>query len=262
MGIYDIINVGNVDGVDVSAHALRHQIGGIDEVYSQAALDEIAQDAVGAALLDTSTVNLTYNDVSNQISADVIEAGLTLDNLNGTLGIAKGGTGQITQTLAFNALSPLTTAGAIIFHNGTNNVALVAGAAGQYLKMNATVPEWVSPVSGQVAITSTVTTTSMTPVVLTGMTFTLPAGTYLFMFSGDFDTQTNSQRIIIGMYNATVVVPGTTRELSAVSERPHGTLANQSILTLTDVSTIVDIRWYVSANTASCLSAMFSYYKL
>jgi hypothetical protein len=33
--------------------------------------DEAAQDAIGAALLDTATVDLTYNDAANQISADV-----------------------------------------------------------------------------------------------------------------------------------------------------------------------------------------------
>jgi len=34
--------------------------------------DERAQDAVGGALLDTATIDLSYNDGSNQISADVI----------------------------------------------------------------------------------------------------------------------------------------------------------------------------------------------
>lgn len=38
------------------------------------------------------------------------------------LTIGQGGTGQITQTLGFNALSPLTTKGDIIVHNGTNNI--------------------------------------------------------------------------------------------------------------------------------------------
>lgn len=37
---------------------------------------EAAQDAVGAALLDTASVDLTYNDVSNTISATVLPAGV------------------------------------------------------------------------------------------------------------------------------------------------------------------------------------------
>lgn len=49
--------------------------------------------------------------------------GLTT-HVSGTLAIANGGTGQTTQTAAFDALSPLTTSGDTIFHNGTNNVRL------------------------------------------------------------------------------------------------------------------------------------------
>ena len=68
--------------------------------------DERAQDAVGNALVDSSTIDFTYNDAGNSITASVIEAGLTLGNLGGTLGISKGGTGQTTANDALNALLP------------------------------------------------------------------------------------------------------------------------------------------------------------
>lgn len=45
--------------------------------------DERAQDAVGAALTDTATVNLTYNDGANTITADVIAAGVDHGSLSG-----------------------------------------------------------------------------------------------------------------------------------------------------------------------------------
>lgn len=38
---------------------------------------EDAQDAVGAALTDTATIDLTYNDGANQITADVIDDSIT-----------------------------------------------------------------------------------------------------------------------------------------------------------------------------------------
>src|SRR3990167_10170982 len=38
--------------------------------------DEMAQDTVGGALTDTATINLTYDDIGNAITADVIQAGL------------------------------------------------------------------------------------------------------------------------------------------------------------------------------------------
>lgn len=50
--------------------------------------------------------------------------------VTGTLPIANGGTGQTTQTAAFDALAPTTTAGDIIVHNGTDNIRLAVGSAG------------------------------------------------------------------------------------------------------------------------------------
>jgi len=47
--------------------------------------------------------------------------------LGGTLAIANGGTGQTTAAAAFNALSPLTTLGDIIYANGTNTATRLAG---------------------------------------------------------------------------------------------------------------------------------------
>jgi hypothetical protein len=62
------------------------------------------------------------------------------------LPIGNGGTGQATQTSAFDALSPTTTQGDTIYFNGTDNVRLAKGTAFQSLGMNsgATAPEWQS----------------------------------------------------------------------------------------------------------------------
>ncbi len=69
-----------------------------------------------------------------------------------TIAIARGGTGQTTQTAAFDALAPTTTAGDIIYSNGTDNIRLPIGTANQRLSVNAgaTAPEWqtVSSASG------------------------------------------------------------------------------------------------------------------
>lgn len=56
--------------------------------------------------------------------------------------IARGGTGQITQTLGFNALSPLTTTGDTLYFNGTNNIRLGIGTNGFCLTSNGTAPLW------------------------------------------------------------------------------------------------------------------------
>lgn len=62
----------------------------IDLVYndttgqmSAAIIDEYVQDLIGAMLLDTASVNLTYNDTTGQISADVLPAGVDHGGLGG-----------------------------------------------------------------------------------------------------------------------------------------------------------------------------------
>lgn len=56
--------------------------------------------------------------------------------------IADGGTGQTTQTAAFDALAPTTTNGDLIYHNGTDNVRLAVGASGKILTVASGAPAW------------------------------------------------------------------------------------------------------------------------
>lgn len=79
-------------------------------------------------VVDAATIQING---SNQL--EVIESGLTLDNIGGTLSISKGGTGQTTAVAAFDALAPTTTKGDVIVHNGTNNIRLAVGADGTVL---------------------------------------------------------------------------------------------------------------------------------
>ena len=60
--------------------------------------------------------------------------------------VSDGGTGASSKPAAFDNLSPLTTQGDILYHDGTNNVRLAKGTAGKILTMNAgaTAPEWAT----------------------------------------------------------------------------------------------------------------------
>lgn len=84
--------------------------------------DEMAQDAVGGALTDSSTIDFTYDDGAGTITAIVKD-----NSIDGTK-IALGSDAQ----------------GDIMYYDGTNYVRLPKGAAGQSLRMNsgATAPEW------------------------------------------------------------------------------------------------------------------------
>lgn len=75
----------------------------------------------------------------------------------GTLAIANGGTGQTTASAAFNALSPITTAGDLILGNGTNSATRLAIGANTYvLTSNGTTASWAAPASGGVTAVSVV----------------------------------------------------------------------------------------------------------
>lgn len=81
----------------------------------------------------SSKVTITDDGGNSEVDIDVSESNLTLDNIGGTLGITKGGTGQTSKTNAFDALAPSTTKGDLISHNGSNNVQLAIGTNGYVL---------------------------------------------------------------------------------------------------------------------------------
>lgn len=67
------------------------------------------------------------------------------------IGIANGGTGQTSQTNAYDALSPNTTKGDLTVHNGTDNVRRAVGSNGQVLTADsaeATGVKWATPGAG------------------------------------------------------------------------------------------------------------------
>ena len=86
----------------------------------------------------------TLGSMADQNANAVAITGGTISGLTAPMAIADGGTGQITKTAAFDGLSPLTTQGDVLTHDGTNNVRLARGSGGKYLKMNpgGTMPEW------------------------------------------------------------------------------------------------------------------------
>lgn len=104
---------------------------------------------VGTANAQTLT-NKTISGASNTITNVSLTTGVT-----GTLPIGNGGTGQVTQSAAFDALSPLTTKGDLLAYS-TTNARRSVGTDGLFLKADsgdATGVSWASP-AGTVGIAS------------------------------------------------------------------------------------------------------------
>ena len=94
----------------------------------------------------------------------------TAGNVSGIVAIANGGTGQNNASDAFNALSPITTAGDLIVGSGTNSATRLAiGTAGLFLKSTGATAVWDTAPGGvnSVGVTSPVTNTgtSSAPVI-------------------------------------------------------------------------------------------------
>ena len=116
-------------GVDLQAYDAD-----LAALAALAATGIVARTGAGTAAVRTITagstkISVTNGDgVSGNPTIDVTEANLILDNLGGVLSITKGGTGQSTQTAAFDALAPTTTKGDLIVHNGSDNIRVAVGA--------------------------------------------------------------------------------------------------------------------------------------
>lgn len=104
------------------------------------------------ATIRTSVNDLEHNDLEGlqggttgeyyHLTAAQLALLVSLASLTIPVPIANGGTGQTTQTAAFDVLSPLTTRGDMIVRSASNNVRLAKGTARQYLKSDGTDPGW------------------------------------------------------------------------------------------------------------------------
>ena len=133
---------------------------------------------VGKATTDTLT-NKTISSSTNTIAVDTV-------TLTGAVPIANGGTAGTTATAGFDNLSPLTTAGDLLYHNGTHNVRLGIGSSGQVLTVSAGEPAWASTSSHSAKTTwsqvsHTVTISNASPGVVTDTGHGLVQGQALYL---------------------------------------------------------------------------------
>jgi hypothetical protein len=142
--------------------------------------------AAGAGTGTVTSVDVSGGTTGLTTSGGPITSSGTI-TLAGTLAVANGGTGQTTQTAAFDALAPTTTKGDLIVHNGTDNIRVpVGGTNGHVLTVDsaeASGMKWAAVGGGgstlqyaqlgsQVDITDNATRQS-----ITGLSFSMAANT-------------------------------------------------------------------------------------
>jgi len=108
-----------------------------------------------------SSVALTAPSIFTVTGSPITSSGTLALTYSGTaLPILNGGTGQTTASAAFNALSPITTAGDLILGTGVNTAGrLGIGTNGQVLQSNGTTASWVT-FTGGATITATTSNTT------------------------------------------------------------------------------------------------------
>ncbi len=115
----------------------------------------LADGAVGSV----TSVAMTVPTFLQVAGSPITSAGTLAVTLSGTaLPITSGGTGQVTAAAAFNALSPMTTTGDMVYDSSAATAARLAiGSTGNVLTVAGGIPSWAPP-----ATSGTVTSVAMT----------------------------------------------------------------------------------------------------
>ena len=143
--------------ISYSGTAIPIANGGTGQTDRQSAINALVSDLRNRRFLRGDNTNVTMSTIQ---AADVPTLNQdttgTAANVTGTVAIANGGTGQITASASFNALSPITTTGDLILGNGTNSATrLGIGTDGQILTSNGSTAAWGSRIASGTAVAST-----------------------------------------------------------------------------------------------------------
>ena len=133
----------------------------------------LAAGTLPTAAGGTGATTLTGYVYGNGTGAFTASTTIPFSSITGTVPISQGGTGQTTANTAFNALSPLTTAGDILYGATSGaGTRLGIGTAGQVLTVNsgATAPQWSTPTTGTVTSVSVVSANGFAGTVATATT--------------------------------------------------------------------------------------------
>ena len=234
-----------------------------------------AAGAVGANITNSSTstsASLGYN-LTNQNGAT---GALTLfannfvapylsnvTRLSGSNGLwlasdvnnASGGTDNIVFSVGgYNNITAQVTTNGVTAINLTDT-GIAASNAGAPLSINSSQVIVPGITNSEASSTTTITTTSTTDVLMTGMTLTPAAGTYLVMFSSWFTHNSAGDTITVSIYNAATQKADSVRTITPFQSGGFGAaqnlaLSTQGVVTVNG-SQAITIQWHTNGGTAT-----------
>lgn len=240
---------------------------------------EAAQDAIGAALLDSASIDFTYNDVANTISATVLPAGVNhnaLQNyvanqhidhgsvsINPGTGLTGGGTIAASRTLSIADTG--VTAGT--YGSGSAFPIFTVNAQGQITSASQATVSAIFGSEYQAFTDDTpATTTSTTFSVAAGFTtVSVPAGAYRIAVSFAYrHSVTNSDTRFRLVVNGTQVGPALRREPSESTNQSFLGYIVENQTFASSASHTIDLQFAVETGglTTTCLYAFFEFWRI
>jgi hypothetical protein len=194
--------------------------------------------ALGGTLAVGSVTGVTVAGGTTGLTGGSIAGTGGSITLGGTLAVASGGTGATTKAAAFDALSPMISAGDLIVGGVSGSGSrLGIGTSGYVLTSTGTTAAWTA-LSGTGTVTSIVAGTGLAGgTITTAGTISLPAISTIK--AGDFaltNLTVNDQGIITKVSNATVTGIGSTVALSTSPIFTTPNLGTPSVATLTNAT--------------------------
>jgi trimeric autotransporter adhesin len=189
-----------------------------------------------STLTTLSALSLLGSQVTGNISGNAA-------NVTGIIAITHGGTGQTTANAGFDALSPMTTAGDLVYENNTPTAArLPIGSTGEVLTVSGGLPTWAFPATSGTVTSVALADGSSTPIyAITGspvtssgtLTFTLdnqPANeVFAGPTSGPAAQPTFRSLVSADIPNNAANTTGTASNITATSNSTLTTLPNLSL---------------------------------
>lgn len=136
------IDVSNCSWTQFSGAGTYTANGGIVLTGTNFAIGTSGSNGISDSMVNTAAAIARSKLASGTADHVIINSGGGVFSSEAQLAITRGGTGQATANLGFNALAPTTTRGDLIYRNASVNDRLAIGAANTVLSTNGTDPAW------------------------------------------------------------------------------------------------------------------------